>query len=92
MISEYYEYALKQRILENLIMNDIPVSAAKSQIIEQRYREYRNYALSIVNTPNFEELKKVWKSNRAAMYGKYYNMFSSYSSIGGKFGVNNRRM
>jgi len=79
LLNEYYEYALKQRILENLIMNDEPVSPAKIQLIEQRYREARNKALSVVNTPNFSELKQIWETNRKAQYHKYYNMFKSYN-------------
>jgi hypothetical protein len=78
MLNEYYEYALKQRILENLIMNDEVVSSAKIQLIESRYRTARNAAKSIVNTPNFSELKQMWQVNRKAMYNKYYSMFSSY--------------
>jgi hypothetical protein len=78
MLNEYYEYALKQRILENLIMNDTPVTQNKIQMIEARYRAAKNAAKSIVNTPNFGELRAVWKANRQAMYSKYYNMFSSY--------------
>jgi hypothetical protein len=80
MINEYYEYALKQRILENLIMNDEMAAAQKLQLIEQRYRAARNYALSIVNTPNFSEMKQLWEMNRRAQYAKYYNMFKSYPS------------
>lgn len=85
MINEYYEYSLKQRILEDLIMDDQTVSQAKVQIIEARYRASRNNALSIVNTPNFSELKRVWKKNRKAQWSKYYDMFRSYpapSSLG----------
>lgn len=77
LLNDYYEYAIKQRLLENLIMNDEPVGQ-KLQLIEMRYREARNKALSLVNTPNFAELKKVWETNRRAMYGKYYDMFKSY--------------
>ena len=77
-INEYYEYALKQRIVENLIMNDEKVNPTKLQLIEQRYRTARNFAMSVVNTPNFNELKKTFKMNRKAMYSKYYDMFRSY--------------
>lgn len=76
MLNEYYEYAVKQRILENLVMNDEPVGQ-KLQLVEQRLRAARNYALSIVNTPNFSEMKRVWQMNRNAQYTKYYNMFKS---------------
>lgn len=78
MLNEYYEYAVKQRILENLIMNDEPQAERKIQIIEARLRAARNYALSIVNTPNFAEMKRNWIMNRRAMYAKYYDMFRSY--------------
>ena len=85
MINLYYEYALKRRIIENLIMDDQPVSPTKIQLVETRYKENRTYALSIVNTPNFSEMKEMWKKNRKAMYHKYYNMFKSYPFVGGYY-------
>jgi len=77
MINEYYEYALKERILENLLMNGENVGD-RLQFINQKLRLARNYALSIVNTPNFAELKKMWEVNRKAQYHNYYNQFKSY--------------
>jgi len=77
LLNEYYEYALKQRILENLIMNDEEVNPNKIQLIEQRLRAARNNALSVVNTPNFGEIKELYKANRNAMHAKYFDMFSS---------------
>ena len=76
MINEYYEYAIKQRLLENLYINGEDV-AQKLQLIEQKLRAARNYALSIVNTPDFAEMKKNWELNRKAIYHKYYDMFKS---------------
>jgi hypothetical protein len=89
MLNEYYEYAVKKRVLENLVMNDVPVSQLKIQLIHEGYRTSRNYALSIVNTPNFKELQDVWKANRVAQYAKYYNMFKSYDPR--RMSGNNRR-
>jgi hypothetical protein len=77
MINEYYEYAVKQRILENLYMNGEDV-AQKMQLIEQRLKAARNNALGIVNMPNFAEMKNLWMMNRRAQYQKYYDMFKSY--------------
>ena len=77
-INEYYEYAMKQRIFENLYLNGEDV-AQKLQLIEQRLKAARNYALSIVNTPNFAEMKGLWMANRRAQYAKYYDMFKSYN-------------
>ena len=78
VINEYYEYGLKQRILENLIMDDEQVNPAKIQLVEQRLRAARNYAQTIVNTPNFGELRRLYRANRRAMHSKYYDMFASF--------------
>ena len=77
-VNEYYEYALKQRLLENLYMNGEDV-VQKLNLIEQRLRAARNNALSLVNTPNFAEMYKMWEMNRKAQYKKYYDMFKSYN-------------
>lgn len=76
-LNEYYEYAMKERLLENLLMNGEDVGQ-KLQLIMQRTKAARNQALGLINTPNFEEMKKLWWANRKAQYGKYYDMFKSY--------------
>ena len=75
LLNEFYEYAMKQRIVENLMMNDEEVNANKSSIIEQRYRAARNNALSLVNMPDFCELREIAKMNKDAWYNRYYSMF-----------------
>jgi hypothetical protein len=87
LLNEYYEYALKQRILENLFLNGEDVSQ-RMQLIETKLRAARNAALSLVNTPNFQEMQKLWWTNRRAQYAKYYDMFKSYSPTSGFY---NRR-
>ena len=76
LVDEFYEYALKQRIYENLLMAGDNVSNFL-QLIEQRLRAARNNALSYVNTPDFRDMLKNWEMNRKAMYHNYYNMFKS---------------
>jgi len=87
LLNDYYEYALKQRLLENLFMNGEDVSA-RLQLIEQRLKAARNQALSLVNTPNFRELEEMWWTNRRAQYSKYYDMFKSYSPNRAFYGIN----
>jgi hypothetical protein len=77
--NEYYEYAIKSRILENMIFAGEDV-VNQSSMIEQRLKAARNNALSFVNTPNFEEYRKIWEVNRKSQYSKYYDMFSSFST------------
>jgi hypothetical protein len=76
LLNEYYEYALKARIMENLYLNGEDVSQ-RIQILEQRLKAARNQALSLVNTPNFREMQKLWWTNRRAQYSKYYDMINS---------------
>jgi hypothetical protein len=78
--NEYYEYALKQRILENMIWQGESVSQQLG-LVETRLRAARNNALSFINTPNFQEMQKVWTMNRRAQYHNYYNMFLSYAPV-----------
>lgn len=87
-LNEYYEYALKKRILENLVMDGTNVGP-QYQLVSAEYRAARNNALSVVNTPNFSEMEKLWAANRKAMYGKYYDMFKSYPYPLNNLRVNN---
>lgn len=77
LLNEYYEYALKKRIIENLALNGEDV-AQRLQLIIPDYRAARNQAMSLVNTPNFKEMEQLWWANRRAQYSKYYDMFKSY--------------
>lgn len=74
LLNEYYEYAIKQRVLENMVFEGEPVSD-KLGLIEQRLRAARNNALSIVNTPDFEEYRKIIEANRKYMLDRYYKIF-----------------
>jgi hypothetical protein len=78
--NEYYEYAIKQRILENMVWQGENVSQQLG-LIETRLRAARNNALSFVNTPDFAEMRKLWSMNRRAQYHNYYNMFLSYAPV-----------
>tara|TARA_R100001230_G_C5679659_1_gene186153 strand:+ start:670 stop:1554 length:885 start_codon:yes stop_codon:yes gene_type:complete len=75
--NEYYEYALKQRILENMLFDGENVGN-QVKFVEQRLRAARNNALGFINTPGFEEMRKIWEVNRKAQYCNYYDMFKSY--------------
>lgn len=79
MLNEFYEYALKSRIFENMALGDEPNAGNKLQLIESRLRTARVNAISIARMPNFAELKKVYESNRKSQYNKYYAMFSGNS-------------
>jgi hypothetical protein len=80
ILNEFYEYALKERIYEDLFLNGEDVGQ-KLQYVQGKLRMARNNAMSLVNTPNFEEMRKVYETNRKAMYSRYYDMFKRYPRI-----------
>ena len=73
--NDFYEYAFKERLLESLMANKETVDPNFVARIDAKLRMARTNSLSIVNTPDFAELKQVWEMNRAAMFNKYYKMF-----------------
>lgn len=76
LVNDYYEYALKVRICENLVANGEPLQNLFSLMFQQ-LRKAKIDAISFIRTPNFKEMHQAWKMNRKAMYSKYYDMFKN---------------
>lgn len=79
MINEYYEYALKQRIMENIFNDGDTTVNPQMQLVEARFKAARNNALTITNMPDFQEMHNLHQLNRRAMYARYYEPFYSQS-------------
>lgn len=79
IVRTFIEYAIKKKILENALLNfnDSNVQA-KYSIVESAYREYELKAHSLVNMPNFAEMKKMWELNRRYIYDRFFRMYSRY--------------
>lgn len=78
LLNEYYEYAVKDRVLENAIMNGETVTQLQLQLIKEGLRTSRNNSNSFINTPDYGELKRIWEVNRMAQYNKYFSMFKKF--------------
>lgn len=76
-INFYYENSLKEHIFRSLWYNVGEEVKGKYDAIKLETREARARALSIVNTPNFSEMKAVFENNREAQYAKYYRTFQT---------------
>jgi len=72
-LNEYYEYALKERLLENLLMNGEDVERRLDRI-SVKLKTAKTIAKNFVNTPNFSEIQDVWSANRQFQMNKYYNL------------------
>ena len=75
LVNDYYEYALKRRIVENLMSNGETIPQNLFQIVETRYKEARVEGESLINMPDFAEMDTAHNVNRQAKYNKYYKIF-----------------
>lgn len=76
-LNEYYEYAIKSKILESIFMDGDTTASQQLQLADQRLKESRNNALTVVNTPDFKEMRDTHDLNRKAMYSRFYQPFYS---------------
>lgn len=81
VLNDFYENAIKLQILKNLYYNDEEQNINKIQLLQQDFRASRNNAMSLVNTPNFNELKELFRANRNAWYNRFYSMFASHPNF-----------
>lgn len=77
-INSYYEYALKTKVIENLYYEGETQLQGMLQLLQAERKAARTNALSIVNTPDFQEMLDVFRRNRQAYYCKYYEPMASY--------------
>lgn len=75
MVNDYYEYSLKQRLIENLIANGETIPQNLFQIVESRYKQAKVEADTLINMPDFAEMELAHRLNRQAMYRKFYHIF-----------------
>jgi len=76
-INEFYEWAIKSRIFENMYLNGEPDIENRLKLAKSELKTARAEALSIVTMPNFYDLKRTIETNRRAMNAKYLHPFSS---------------
>jgi hypothetical protein len=74
IINEYYEYSLKERILENMYYTGEDTER-KLGFIQQKLQMVKREAYNVANMPEFREIQEVIDFNRQAAYKKYYSVF-----------------
>ncbi|HEY4062328.1 MAG TPA: hypothetical protein VGM30_10530 [Puia sp.] len=74
IVNTYYEYALKERILENMLIEGEQVGELL-KLMGIRRKNARLEARNVVFTPDFAELKEAWEANRKVQHNRYFRMF-----------------
>lgn len=77
LTNDYYEYAIKKKIFENLKFNKDADVAQDLQYVAGELRQARIRAISIVNMPEFEEINEYFHKNRKRFYDDKIKYFES---------------
>jgi hypothetical protein len=75
LLNDYYEYSLKERILENIYLNSEADVLQKLQYVTLKKKEAYLDAWQFSGTPEFRELDQFDKKRSQAFYNKWYKMF-----------------
>lgn len=70
-INNFYEYAIKRRVIENIAINKDASVANLIPLMDSRFREARTAALLIRNMPEYSEIKQTFDSIRRRAYNRY---------------------
>lgn len=79
ILNQYYESALKTRILENMMFSNEDV-INKLKYMQEMERVHRIEATGLANMPDYHEMLSLRKTNRKAMYNRYYSFIQSAPS------------
>lgn len=76
LVTDYYEYAIKKRLLENFMMNNDADVAQKLMYIKEELRQARIRSMNFINTLEYTEIQKVYQHNRVRFYNRYHRIFN----------------
>jgi len=78
LILDYYEYAIKDKMLENYLMNNDADVSEKLKYVKQQLTTARAEALSFANMEEFTEFTAYQKAKRENFYNRYFKQFERY--------------
>lgn len=73
LINDYYEYSIKERILENMYFSGEDTERKLAYIIP-KLQSAKREAYNVANMPEFKELQETLDINREAMYKRYFSI------------------
>jgi len=78
LINEYYEWAIKERILENLYINGEPDIERRLQLVQNKLKIAKMEAMTVAYTPDFQQMRNSFKISRNKAMQRYMAPFSRY--------------
>lgn len=78
LVNDFYEYAVKTKMLENFLLNDKAVNVqGKLQLANERLKEARIEAMNFVYMPEYTELLNYGNAKKSNFYKKYIKIFNN---------------
>jgi hypothetical protein len=78
LLNDYYEYAVKEKMLENYMLNNDADVINKLQYVRQKKELARIQAMNFVYMPEFTEITEYQTKKRNNFYNKYLKAFERY--------------
>lgn len=78
LVNDYYEYAIKKKFFENMMLNKEGDFAQSWQAMDLELTKARSRAISFVNQPEYGDLQKMYVDNRNRFYKKYVRYFDDH--------------
>lgn len=72
LVNDYYEYSIKERIFENLVLAGHVEYSQRMQMMAMKAEQNKLTANGYTSTPDFAEMKRAHTFNRARAYHKFY--------------------
>lgn len=77
LVNDYYEYAVKTRMLENFLFNDkAPNIQSKLQLANERLKEARIEAMNFTFMPEYTDLLNYCNAKKSNFHRKYIQIFN----------------
>lgn len=78
LVNDYYEYAVKTKMLENFLFNDkAPNIQAKLQLANERLKESRIEAMNFTFMPEYTDLLNYGNAKKSNFHKKYIQIFKN---------------
>lgn len=78
LINDYYEYSVKEKILENFLLNSDDDVVNKLKYTTEQKRLARIDAMNFVYMPEYTEIVQYQNAKRQNFYNRYLKMFERY--------------
>lgn len=77
LLTDYYEYSVKKRFLENFFMNGDVDAVSRLQYVNNELRDSRLRALNFINTIEYTDIQDTYKINRSRFYKRYIGIIDN---------------